>query len=384
MSLPKLEICGITVAFQGDVVLNNLSFEVRDGEFLSVLGPSGCGKTTLLRAIAGLTGLQAGSIRKDGEDITNLSPDRRGIGIVFQNYALFENMTALDNAAYALRFHGKSRGEAESMARETLSRVGLSGEMGKYPSELSGGQQQRVAIARTLVLHPDVILFDEPMAALDAETRLVLQDEILRIRNEFAVTMIYVTHDQEEALSMSDKVIVMDGGEIQHIGTPEDIYNEPANAFVADFIGESNILDGVMLSDCRVRFSGHDFDCVDKGFAQNEPVDVVIRPEDVDICAPGDGMLTGVITSVTFKGLHYEIIVDINDFKWMIQTTDYSAEGETIGILIKPDEIHIMKKSKYSGEFGDYSSFSDEMDYISNAELDITDLDDITEVDEDE
>ncbi|MEE1300530.1 MAG: ABC transporter ATP-binding protein, partial [Acutalibacteraceae bacterium] len=193
-----------------------------------------------------------------------------------------------------------------------------------------------------------------------------------------------VTHDQEEALSMSDKVIVMDGGEIQHIGTPEDIYNEPANAFVADFIGESNILDGIMLSDCRVRFSGHDFDCVDKGFDRNEPVDVVIRPEDVDICEPEDGMLTGVITSVTFKGLHYEIIVDINDFKWMIQTTDFSPEGATIGILIKPDEIHIMKKSKYSGEFGDYSSFSDEMDYISNAELDITDLDDITEVEEDE
>jgi spermidine/putrescine transport system ATP-binding protein len=211
-----------------------------------------------------------------------------------------------------------------------------------------------------------------------------MQVELKNIQQRLGITFIYVTHDQEEALSMSDKVIVMDGGEIQHIGTPEDIYNEPANAFVADFIGESNILDGVMLSDCRVRFSGHDFDCVDKGFALNEPVDVVVRPEDVDICAPEDGMLTGVITSVTFKGLHYEIIVDINDFKWMIQTTDYSAEGETIGILIKPDEIHIMKKSKYSGEFGDYSSFSDEMDYISNAELDITDLDDITEVDEDE
>ena len=239
MSLPKLEICGITVAFQGDVVLNNLSFEVRDGEFLSVLGPSGCGKTTLLRAIAGLTGLQAGSIRKDGEEITNLSPDRRGIGIVFQNYALFENMTALDNAAYALRFHGKSRGEAESMARETLSRVGLSGEMGKYPSELSGGQQQRVAIARTLVLHPDVILFDEPMAALDAETRLILQDEILRIRNEFAVTMIYVTHDQEEAFAMSDRILVLDLGKKRQIGTPEELLKTPADDYVRRFVGDN-------------------------------------------------------------------------------------------------------------------------------------------------
>lgn len=239
MSLPKLEICGITVAFQGDVVLSNLSFEVRDGEFLSVLGPSGCGKTTLLRAIAGLTGLQAGSIRKDGEDITGLSPDRRKIGIVFQNYALFENMTALDNVSYALRFHREFRGDAKKAAAEILGRVGLSSDMEKYPAELSGGQQQRTAIARTLVLHPDVILFDEPMAALDAETRLVLQDEILRIRKDFSVTMIYVTHDQEEAFAMSDRILVLDRGQKRQIGTPEELLKNPADDYVRRFVGEN-------------------------------------------------------------------------------------------------------------------------------------------------
>ena len=239
MIAPKLEICRITVEFQKDVVLNNLSFEVRDGEFLSVLGPSGCGKTTLLRAIAGLTDLNAGRILKDGKDITGYSPDRRKIGIVFQNYALFENMTALDNVAYALRFHREFKGDARKAAADMLARVGLSSDMEKYPAQLSGGQQQRTAIARTLVLHPAVILFDEPMAALDAETRLVLQDEILRIRKDFAVTMIYVTHDQEEAFAMSDRIMVLDRGQKRQIGTPAELLKDPADDYVRRFVGEN-------------------------------------------------------------------------------------------------------------------------------------------------
>ena len=224
----------------------------------------------------------------------------------------------------------------------------------------------RVAIARALAVNPRVLLLDEPLGALDLKLRKDMQVELKNIQQRLGITFIYVTHDQEEALSMSDTIVVMDHGEIQHIGSPTDIYNEPKNAFVADFIGESNILDGVMKKDFKVEFSGHVFDCVDKGFKEDENVDVVVRPEDVDVCAPEDGMISGTVTSVTFKGVHYEIIVDIGGFKWMIQSTDYQEEGDIIGLLIKPDEIHIMKKSKYSGLYGDYSSFSDEMDYISD------------------
>ncbi|MBQ2500010.1 MAG: ABC transporter ATP-binding protein, partial [Clostridia bacterium] len=233
---------------------------------------------------------------------------------------------------------------------------------------LSGGQQQRIAIARALAVDPRVLLLDEPLGALDLKLRKDMQVELKKIQQRLGITFIYVTHDQEEALSMSDTIVVMDHGEIQHIGTPEDIYNEPANAFVADFIGESNILDGVMKKDFKIEFSGHVFDCVDKGFKENELVDVVIRPEDVDITSPDKGMISGVVTNVTFKGVHYEIIVDVKGFKWMIQTTDFAAVGDEIGLLIKPDEIHVMKKSKYSGLYGDYSSFSDEMDHISDVE----------------
>ena len=374
----------ICVAFDGETILNNLNLDIKDGEFVTILGPSGCGKTTTLRIIAGFQEPDSGEVIFDNQVMNGVPAHKRRVNTIFQRYALFPHLNVYENIAFGLRLKKMKEDAIQAKVKEMLALVDLKGFERRSIDSLSGGQQQRVAIARALAVDPEVLLLDEPLGALDLKLRKDMQVELKNIQQRLGITFIYVTHDQEEALSMSDKVIVMDGGEIQHIGTPEDIYNEPANAFVADFIGESNILDGVMLSDCRVRFSGHDFDCVDKGFALNEPVDVVVRPEDVDICAPEDGMLTGVITSVTFKGLHYEIIVDINDFKWMIQTTDYSAEGETIGILIKPDEIHIMKKSKYSGEFGDYSSFSDEMDYISNAELDITDLDDITEVDEDE
>ena len=379
-----IELKNITKSYDDTVVLDNISLDIYDNEFITLLGPSGCGKTTTLRLIGGFETADTGDIIFMGENINDVPPYKRNVNTVFQRYALFPHLNVFENVAFSLREKKRPEAEIQEKVTEMLGMVALSGFEKRSVNSLSGGQQQRVAIARALVNQPKVLLLDEPLAALDLKLRKDMQQELKKIQKATGITFVFVTHDQEEALSMSDKVIVMDGGEIQHIGTPEDIYNEPANAFVADFIGESNILDGIMLSDCRVRFSGHDFDCVDKGFAMNEPVDVVIRPEDVDICAPEDGMLTGVITSVTFKGLHYEIIVDINDFKWMIQTTDFSPEGATIGILIKPDEIHIMKKSKYSGEFGDYSSFSDEMDYISNAELDITDLDDITEVEEDE
>ena len=249
-----------------------------------------------------------------------------------------------------------------------LKMVALSGFENKSVSTLSGGQQQRVAIARALISHPKVLLLDEPLGALDLKLRKDMQNELKNIQKAIGITFIYVTHDQEEALSMSDTVVVMADGEIQQIGTPTDIYNEPKNAFVADFIGESNIIDGVMLEDKKVKLAGHIFECVDSGFEKNEPVDVVIRPEDVDAVSPEKGMLTGKVTSVTFKGVHYEIIVDIKGFKWMIQSTDYVAPDAEIGVYIEPDAIHIMKKSKYSGKFGDYSSYSDEIDELSNAD----------------
>ena len=243
-----------------------------------------------------------------------------------------------------------------------LNMVNLNGFAHRNVNRLSGGQQQRVAIARALANHPKVLLLDEPLGALDLKLRKDMQAELKKIQQQTGITFIFVTHDQEEALSMSDTVVVMDKGEIQQIGSPQDIYNEPKNAFVADFIGESNILDGVMVDDYLAEFAGQRFRCVDKGFAKNEPVDVVIRPEDIDVVAPDESPLSGVVTSVTFKGVHYEIIVDVAGFKWMIQSTDFQEEGSKIGLLLQPDDIHIMKKSEYSGMFGDYTTFSDEMD----------------------
>ena len=249
-----------------------------------------------------------------------------------------------------------------------LKLVNLEGLEKRKIDTLSGGQQQRVAIARALANEPRVLLLDEPLAALDLKLRKDMQVELKKIQQSLGITFIFVTHDQEEALTMSDTVVVMDGGKIQQIGTPKDIYNEPENAFVADFIGESNILDGVMLDDYKAEFSGQIFKCLDCGFAKNEAVDVVVRPEDVDIVAPEKGMLTGVVTSVTFLGVHYEIIVDIGGFKWMIQTTDEAFEGDTVGLFIEPDAIHIMHKSEYSGKFGDYSTYSDEIEHLNDAE----------------
>ena len=362
----------ISVAFDGETILNKLNLEIKDGEFVTFLGPSGCGKTTTLRIIAGFQDADSGEVIFDDKVMNGVPAHKRPVNTIFQRYALFPHLNVYENIAFGLRLRKMKEEEIKAKVSEMLELVSLKGFDRRSIDSLSGGQQQRVAIARALAVDPEVLLLDEPLGALDLKLRKDMQVELKNIQQRLGITFIYVTHDQEEALAMSDKVVVIDHGEIQQIGTPIDIYNEPENAFVADFIGESNILDGVMLDDYKVKFSGRTFDCVDKGFDKNEEVDVVIRPEDVDACPPEEGMLTGVVTSVTFKGVHYEIIVDIKGFKWMIQSTDVQYEGDTIGITIKPDEIHVMKKSKYSGMFGDYSSFSDEMDYISDAEVDLT------------
>ena len=362
-----IELKGISKSYDGEKVLNSINLYIRNGEFITLLGPSGCGKTTTLRIIGGFETADEGELFFDGTEISEVPAHKRPVNTVFQKYALFPHLNVYENIAFPLRLKKVSEDEIKSRVTEMLSMVALAGFENKSVSTLSGGQQQRVAIARALISHPKVLLLDEPLGALDLKLRKDMQNELKTIQQAIGITFVYVTHDQEEALSMSDTVVVMADGEIQQIGTPTDIYNEPKNAFVADFIGESNIVDGVMLEDRRVKFASHVFDCLDAGFDKNEAVDVVIRPEDVDVVAPDKGMLTGTVTAVTFKGVHYEIIVDIKGFKWMIQSTDYVAPEENIGIYIEPDAIHIMKKSKYSGMFGDYSTFSDEIEQLSDA-----------------
>ena len=363
-----IELKGVSKSYDNEPVIKNMNLYIRDGEFITFLGPSGCGKTTTLRIIGGFETADEGNLYFDGVEISNVPAYKRNINTVFQKYALFPHLNVYENIAFPLRLKKTPEADIKKRVTEMLKMVALSGFENKSVSTLSGGQQQRVAIARALISHPRVLLLDEPLGALDLKLRKDMQNELKTIQQAIGITFIYVTHDQEEALSMSDTVVVMADGEIQQIGTPTDIYNEPKNAFVADFIGESNIIDGIMLEDKRVKFSSHVFDCVDGGFDKNEAVDVVVRPEDVDVVTPDKGMLTGKVTSVTFKGVHYEIIVDIGGFKWMIQTTDYVAPEANIGLYIEPDAIHVMKKSKYSGMFGDYSSFSDEIDQLSDAD----------------
>ena len=359
-----IELKNVCKSFDGELVLDHINLDIYDNEFLTLLGPSGCGKTTTLRLIGGFETADEGDIVFMGETINHVPPHKRNVNTVFQRYALFPHLNVFENVAFPLREQHVPKAEITSRVEEMLKLVALSGFEKRSVTSLSGGQQQRVAIARALISHPKVLLLDEPLAALDLKLRKDMQKELKTIQKATGITFVFVTHDQEEALSMSDTVVVMSNGRIQQIGTPIDIYNEPKNAFVADFIGESNILDGVMLADRKVRFSGHTFTCVDSGFEVKEPVDVVIRPEDVDIVPEERGMLRGTVTSVTFLGVHYEIIVDIGGFKWMIQTTDFVDVDEHIGLYIEPDAIHIMKKSEYSGMFGDYSSCSDEMDEI--------------------
>ena len=363
-----IELKGISKSFDEERVLNSINLYIRDGEFVTLLGPSGCGKTTMLRIIGGFETADEGELLFDGVPIRDVPAYKRPVNTVFQKYALFPHLNVYENIAFPLRLKKTPEENIKQRVTEMLRMVALVGFENKDVSTLSGGQQQRVAIARALISHPKVLLLDEPLGALDLKLRKDMQNELKNIQKAVGITFIYVTHDQEEALSMSDTIVVMAEGEIQQIGTPTDIYNEPKNAFVADFIGESNIVDGIMLADKSVRMSGHTFECLDGGFGKNEPVDVVVRPEDVDVVAPEKGMLTGTVTSVTFKGVHYEIIVDIGGFKWMIQSTDYVAPEQHIGLYIEPDAIHIMKKSKFSGMFGDYSSFSDEIDALSDAD----------------
>ena len=364
-----IRLVGITKEFENNLIIPTLNLTIYDGEFVTLLGPSGCGKTTMLRMIAGLETPTAGHIFLDNEDVTRLAPYKRNVNMVFQHYALFPHMTVEENIRFGLMMKKVPQKEQQKRVAEVLQLTQLEELRYRRPQQMSGGQQQRVAIARALVNNPKVLLLDEPLGALDYKLRKTMQLELKKIQQQVGITFIYVTHDQEEALTMSDTIVVMDKGSIQQIGTPEDIYNEPKNAFVADFIGESNIIDGIMPEDNVVQMYGRRFPCLDGGFAPNEAVDVVIRPEDIDIVPVEQGQLTGTVTSVTFKGMQYDIIVDFRGFKWLIQTTDHCPEGARIGIKIDPDGIHVMKKSAYSGMFGDYSSFSEEYDELDDATL---------------
>jgi spermidine/putrescine transport system ATP-binding protein len=376
MSKELIRLVNCTMAFDDEVVLDNINLKIRDKEFLTLLGPSGCGKTTTLRIIGGFQTPSSGDIFFDGVRINAVPPHKRTINTVFQKYALFPHLNVYDNIAFGLRIpkagpDGKKiklpEEEIDQRVLEMLEIVNLKGFDKRRISQLSGGQQQRVAIARALVNRPKVLLLDEPLGALDLRLRKDMQNELKRIQKAMEITFVYVTHDQEEALAMSDTVVVMDGGQIQQIGSPEDIYNEPKNAFVADFIGESNIIDGIMRADGIVEIFNRKFKCLDGGFAPDEPVDVVIRPEDVDIVPEDQGQLRGTVTGVTFKGMQYDIIVDFYGFKWLIQTTDLSPVGSRIGIKIDPDGIHVMPKSHYSGMFGDYSSYSEEYEEMEES-----------------
>ena len=387
MSKELIRLSNCTMKFEDEVVLDNLNLYINDQEFLTLLGPSGCGKTTTLRIIGGFQTPTSGDVFFDGVRMNSVPPHKRAINTVFQKYALFPHLNVYENVAFGLRIpkveeqkdeNGKvisrrkvklSEKEIDQRVLEMLEIVNLKGFEKRRITQLSGGQQQRVAIARALVNRPKVLLLDEPLGALDLKLRKDMQNELKRIQQAMGITFIYVTHDQEEALAMSDTVVVMDSGRIQQIGTPEDIYNEPKNAFVADFIGESNILDGIMRADGVVEIFNRRFQCLDKGFEKDEAVDVVIRPEDVDIVPEDQGQLKGTVTSVTFKGVHYDTIVDFYGFKWLIQTTDFCPVDSRIGIKIDPDGIHVMKKSQYSGMFGDYSSYSEEYDEIGDATL---------------
>ena len=382
MSKELIRLVDCSMAFDGELVLDHINLYFNDSEFLTLLGPSGCGKTTTLRIIGGFITPTSGEVLFDGVRMNDVPPHLRQVNTVFQRYALFPHLNVFENVAFGLRIgktetvekNGKQKKvkakipEAEIRQRvmEMLEVVSLKGFENRRINELSGGQQQRVAIARALVNRPKVLLLDEPLGALDLRLRKDMQNELKRIQQQLGITFIYVTHDQEEALAMSDTIVVMDQGKIQQIGTPTDIYNEPKNAFVADFIGESNILDGIMHQDYVVEFFNRKFKCLDKGFQPMEPVDVVIRPEDVDIVPVEKGQLRGTVTAVTFKGVHYDTIVDFKGFKWLIQTTDYHEVGKEIGIVLNPDDIHIMHKSQYSGMFGDYSSYSEEYDEIND------------------
>lgn len=366
MSKELIRLSDCVMAYDDEVVLDHLNLYINDKEFLTLLGPSGCGKTTTLRIIGGFQQPTSGGVFFDGVRINDVPPFKRKINTVFQKYALFTHMNIFENVAFGLRIAKVPEAEIAHRVEEALELVNLPGYGKRSVDALSGGQQQRVAIARAVVNRPQVLLLDEPLGALDLKLRKDMQMELKKIQQQVGITFIYVTHDQEEALTMSDTIVVMNQGKIQQIGSPEAIYNEPKNAFVADFIGESNIIDGVMHADCMVGMYGKKFSCLDAGFQKDEPVDIVIRPEDIDIVPMEEGQLQGTVTEVTFKGVHYDTIVNFRGFKWLIQTTDYCPVGARIGVKIDPDSFHIMKKSQYSNMFGDYSSYSAEYDELND------------------
>ncbi|MCR4719844.1 MAG: ABC transporter ATP-binding protein [Firmicutes bacterium] len=339
-----ISLRNINVAFDGEVILNNINLDIKDKEFVTLLGPSGCGKTTTLRIIGGFLTPDSGSVSFEGKEINNLPAYKRNVNTVFQRYALFPHLNVYDNVAFGLRVKKMPEKDIQKRVAEMLELVNLKGYEKRSINSLSGGQQQRVAIARALVNRPKVLLLDEPLGALDLKLRKEMQTELKAIQQRLEITFIYVTHDQEEALTMSDTVVVMNKGDIQQIGTPVDIYNEPINAFVADFIGESNILDGIMKKDLLVEIFGSEFECVDRGFGENTPVDVVIRPEDIKLIDAENAKITGIVESVTFKGVHYEMVIDAYDFSWLVHSTKAAEVGSAVGISFDPYDIHIMRK----------------------------------------
>ncbi|MFV0400998.1 MAG: spermidine/putrescine ABC transporter ATP-binding protein [Oscillospiraceae bacterium] len=341
-----ISLRGIAVSYDGERVLNSIDLDIHDKEFITFLGPSGCGKTTTLRIIGGFVQAEEGEILFEGKRINDLPPHKRKVNTVFQKYALFPHLNVYENIEFGLKIQNIDEPERRQRIKDMLKMVGLTGFESRNINQLSGGQQQRVAIARALVNRPKVLLLDEPLGALDLKLRKEMQVELKRIQQSMEITFVYVTHDQEEALTMSDRVVVMRSGNILQIGTPQDIYNEPVNAFVADFIGESNIIDGIMLEDYLVEFAGVEFECVDKGFDDEEDVEVVIRPEDIKVVPPDDGQLVGVVESIIFKGVHYEMMVGAHGFTWMIHSTLGEEEGTRIGMNILPNDIHIMKKGR--------------------------------------
>ena len=350
MSNRLIDLQHITKSFGSSTILDDMSLYIRENEFLTLLGPSGCGKTTTLRIIGGFETPDKGQVLFDGKDITNLPPNKRQLNTVFQKYALFTHMNIAENIAFGLKIKGKSKSYINDKIKYALKLVNLDGYENRMPDSLSGGQQQRVAIARAIVNEPKVLLLDEPLGALDLKLCQDMQYELIRLKNELGITFIYVTHDQEEALTMSDTIVVMNQGYIQQIGTPEDIYNEPENAFVADFIGDSNIFDAVMVQDKLVQILGAKFACVDTGFGTNKPVDAVIRPEDVELVAPENGTIQGVVTHLIFKGVHYEMEVTANGFEWLVHSTGMFPVGTAVGIRVDPFNIQIMHKPESEDE----------------------------------
>ena len=340
-----IELQNISKSYDGELVLDEFDLKIKENEFITLLGPSGCGKTTTLRILGGFEKPDEGRVMFQGKDITNLPPNKRQLNTVFQKYSLFPHMNIADNIAFGLKISGKSQEYINDKIKYALKLVNLSGYERRSVTSLSGGQQQRIAIARAIVNEPRVLLLDEPLGALDLKMRQEMQYELIRLKHELGITFLYVTHDQEEALTMSDKVVVMNQGYIQQMGSPEQIYNEPENAFVADFIGESNIVPGLMIHDELVEIFGAKFACVDKGFGNNKPVDVVIRPEDIDLLKPEEGTLQGVVTHLIFKGVHYEMEVTTPDgFEWLVHSTDMFPVGQQVGLHVDPFDIQIMNK----------------------------------------